>query len=66
MKPMDYHAFSKWVQRKGYRIDHSTKHQVLLDKTGTIVAQFAVAHKQGGKRYIKATYVREILRLIGP
>lgn len=64
MPPMDYSQFEKWLKKNGYTIGHSTKHHVVLDKQGLIVARFAVAHKAGSKRYIKAPYVALIQKII--
>jgi hypothetical protein len=65
MKPMDWSQFQKWIHGKGYSIGTSSKHHVILDKQGKIVKQFAVAHKAGGKRYVKPTYIKQIAAIIG-
>lgn len=63
---MDFQAFKKWVTSKGYTIDTSSKHHVLIDSQGNIVVRFAISHKKGGKRFVKQNYVSHIRKIIGP
>lgn len=56
MPPMDYRQFENWLKRAGYTIGRSTKHHVVLDSNGKVVARFAVAHKNGGKTFVKDCY----------
>lgn len=65
MSPMDYSQFQKWIRKAGYLVGHSTKHHVILDSEGKVVARFAVAHKNGGKQYVKDHYISVIRRTLG-
>lgn len=66
MKPMDLNQFKKKITRKGYSIAPSKKHHVLIDKEGQRVVRFAIDHKEGGKRYVKSCYLKNIIAHIGP
>jgi hypothetical protein len=63
MKPMDWADFEKWIRANGFTVGFSTKHHVILDADGAIVARFAVSHKKGAKRFVKPIYLRQLQAL---
>lgn len=65
MKPMDFVQFKKWIRSHGYSVGYSTKHHVVLDSNGMVVAFFAVSHKASGKDYVKPAYIAKIKKELG-
>jgi hypothetical protein len=58
-RPMDWDDFKKEIKRQGWQVIPYTKstHFKIETKTGEKVMDFAVHHKEGGKKYVKPFYV---------
>lgn len=59
MGPMSEIEFRRYVRANGFYVVQTKKEWQVVDQAGHVLLPFAVSHKKGGKREIKACYVRD-------
>jgi hypothetical protein len=63
MKPLNEKEFEKLVKSHGCKIQSTTKHHEILGRDGSKLMVFAISHAKGSKRYVKAFYVKQFLKI---
>lgn len=63
MPAIDKRLFESMVRQAGFSIGYGTKHPYVIAPDGDTLT-YAVAHKKGGKDYIKPYYVKAVKQFI--
>jgi 2-hydroxychromene-2-carboxylate isomerase len=63
-RPMDWYDFKREIKKLGWCIMPYSKstHFKIETQAGEKIMDFAVHHKEGGKKYVKPFYVSQFLK----